>query len=196
MADLLVVFEWLALISGVACVWLLVRENILTFPIGLIFSALTLVVLYYQRLYANLGETAYYLIMNAYGWYHWSRGLRVANQRVAELPVQPFTLRLGLVCVLLWALGSAGLGWSLSNTDADLPYWDSASTVGAFLAMWMSARKYLASWVLWFVVDVVYVGLYLYKGLEPYALLYLIYLGMAVWGWLTWRKQLQPAPSA
>ena len=78
-----------------------------------------------------------------------------------------------------------------TQTEADLPYWDSATTVMSFAAMWMTARKYLENWVVWLVVDVIATVMYAVKGIELYTLLYAIYLGMAVMGWRAWRRTMQ-----
>ena len=83
-------------------------------------------------------------------------------------------------------------------TQADMAYADSLTTVASFVAMWMSARKYLSSWVAWFLIDIVQIGLYVLKGLSSdpglffYAALYTVYLAMAIWGWLSWRRRLAP----
>ena len=66
--------EVLGLISGLLCVWLLIRENVLTFPIGLIYAVLTVVVVYNEKLYADVFLNIYYVGMNAYGWFFWLRG--------------------------------------------------------------------------------------------------------------------------
>ena len=82
-------------------------------------------------------------------------------------------------------------------SQADLAYVDSLTTVASFVAMWMSARKFLASWIAWFLIDLVQIVLYIVKGLNGveglylYAGLYGIYLLMAVWGWQSWRQRLQ-----
>jgi nicotinamide mononucleotide transporter len=86
------------------------------------------------------------------------------------------------------------MGWWLDNrTTADLAYWDSATTMMSFAAMWMTARKYLENWIVWLVVDVIATAMYYYKDLPYYAVLYGVYLAMAWWGWLEWRKSMQPA---
>ncbi len=190
MLSLMMIFEWVAVVAGVACVWLLLRQNIWTFPIGLLFSVITLVILVQQRLYANSIETAYYLVMNAYGWWLWSRSdPALANDNSTALKVTLMPSHWWPPMAALALVVTLGFGWLLARfTDADLAYLDSATTTGAFIAMWMSARKYLQSWVLWFVVDVAYIGLYAYKGLPGYALLYLIYLGLAVAGWRAWQQ--------
>jgi nicotinamide mononucleotide transporter len=201
--------EVIGLISGLACVWLLIVQNVLTFPIGLIYAVVTVIVVARNALYADVLLNLYYVVMNAYGWYFWIRGggsRRVAvDQKIdqqgeqdSELPVTWVPRSNWLWLTVVTIAGTALMGWYFATfTAADLPYPDSFTTVASFVAMWMSARKYLESWVLWFVIDVVQVALYIYKGIEAYALLYFVYLGMAVWGWLSWRRTLaQPATSA
>lgn len=182
-------FEWVALVAGVACVWLLIKQNIWTFPIGLLFAAVTLAVFIQQKLYASSIETTYYLIMNAYGWWWWTRGQDGGELPVTRMPGHWWFGLLVLAGLITFILGS----FLDRYTDADIAYIDSATTTAAFIAMWMSARKYLQSWALWLAVDIAYVGLYLYKDLPTYAVLYVIYLGLAVVGWQAWQRNLNNA---
>lgn len=186
-----IVANWLelaGLVSGLLCVWLMIRENVLTFPIGLLYALITVVVVVRANLFADVLLNVYYVLMNAYGWYFWSAGGQERRSDDVLLVGWVPTRQWPLLIVLLVA-GTLAMGWYFSTmTSADLPYPDSFTTVASFIAMWMSARKYLESWILWFVIDVVQVVLYVIKGIEAYALLYLVYLGMAVGGWLAWRK--------
>jgi nicotinamide mononucleotide transporter len=106
-------------------------------------------------------------------------------------------LRIGFGLTALVVVGTVAMGWFLdTKTDADLAYWDSLTTVMSFAAMWMTARKYIENWIVWLVVDVVATVMYTVKGLDFYAILYGVYLGMAVWGFLAWRRSLlQALPS-
>ena len=89
------------------------------------------------------------------------------------------------------------MGWFLDNrTDADLPYWDSATTTMSFAAMWMTARKYIDNWIVWLVVDIIATGMYIFKGIEFYAVLYGVYLFMAVAGWRAWKRSMNLASSS
>ncbi|MEM7100783.1 MAG: nicotinamide riboside transporter PnuC [Pseudomonadota bacterium] len=189
--------EVIGLISGLLCVWLLIKENYLTFPIGLAYSVITIVVVVEAKLFADVVLNFYFAVMNAYGWYFWLRGggdRRVATSQdsaisseqliVARLDKRAWIPLLGLLAAGTWVMG-----WYFANfTGADLPYPDSFTTVASFIAMWMSARKYIESWAWWFVIDVIQIGLYLVKGIEAYAVLYTVYLGMAVMGWRAWSK--------
>jgi nicotinamide mononucleotide transporter len=134
----------------------------------------------------------YYTIMNAYGWWYWRRG-GGERAEATELPVTRTPPRIAAVLFGAAVVGTAAIGFALDRfTDADLPYWDTSANVASFIAMWMTARKYIENWYVWFAVDVVLTAIYLYKGIEFYAVLYCIYLGLAVAGWWAWRASMQP----
>ena len=184
--------NWLeatGLVSGLLCVLLLIRQNIWNWPIGLFYSAVSIVVFYEARLYADLCLHVFYVTMNAYGWYYWGFA-----KRPAEVPVLPVTRippRVAAALAVVVAIATAGVGWSFANyTNAAVPYWDSATTTMSFAAMWMTARKQIENWIVWLIVDIVSTGIYLYKGLEMYALLYCVYIGMAFAGWWAWRASM------
>ena len=194
-------FEVIGVASGLLCVLLLIRENILTFPIGLVYAVVTTVVVIRANLYADALLNLYYVVMNAYGWYYWRLG-GAERRKHEQLTVGriPSTLLWRLCWLLL--ICSLFLGWGFDQyTDADLAYADSFTTVASFVAMWMTARKYLESWHFWFVIDVVQIALYIIKGYSTdaglflYAGLYAVYLGMAVTGYLAWKRHLNLAPA-
>lgn len=192
--------NWLeaaGLISGIACVWLLIREHVLTFPIGMLYAVVTVVVVARAMLFADVVLNFYYVLMNAYGWYYWLYGGQKLRESAGELLPQRISLAAAAGLLVITLLGSLVMGYVLdAYTQADLAYIDSLTTVASFVAMWMSARKYLSSWIAWFAIDVIQIWLYVVKGLgtDPglflYAGLYTVYLVMAVWGWLRWRERL------
>ena len=194
--------NWLeaaGLVSGVLCVWLLIKEHILTFPIGMLYAVVTVIVVARALLYADVLLNLYYVLMNAYGWYYWLYGGNQLRGEAGELLPQPIALKTVGVLAVITVLGSMLMGYGFAQyTQADMAYADSLTTVASFVAMWMSARKYLSSWVAWFLIDIVQIGLYVLKGFSSdpglffYAALYTVYLAMAVWGWLSWRRRLTP----
>jgi len=184
--------NWLeatGLISGLLCVVLLIRQNIWTWPIGLLYSLVSIVVFLRAHLYADLALHVFYVVMNAYGWYYWTFAKRPSE--TTGLPVTNASPAIVLALIASVTVATATLGWFLANrTDAAVPYWDSATTTMSFAAMWLQARKHIENWIVWLVVDIVATGIYLYKGLEMYAVLYCVYIGMAFAGWLAWRQSM------
>lgn len=182
-------FEAAGFVTGLLAVWLLIRQNIWTWPVGLVYAAVSVVVFVEAKLYADVILHLFYLGMNAYGWWYWLFGGNRGQDD--ELPVCNTPGEQRVLLAGIGAVGIAFLGAALSRwTDADYAYWDSATTVLSFVGMWMMARKQLESWLVWFLVDVIAVALYLMKGLNLYAALYGVYLGMAVAGWLAWRRSM------
>ena len=183
-------FQAAGLVTGLLAVWLLIRQNIWNWPIGLAYAMVSVVVFAEAKLYADLILHLFYVGMNLYGWWYWLFGGDRSEGDVLRVCRTPW--RHGIALAVLSAVGIVAMGAALSTwTDADFAYWDSGTTVLSFAAMWMMAHKQLENWAVWFVVDVAAVALYLVKGLNLYALLYGVYLAMAVAGWLAWRKTME-----
>jgi nicotinamide mononucleotide transporter len=184
--------QWLeiaGLSSGLLCVWLLIRQNVWNWPIGLVYALVSVVVFFRARLYADFALHVFYCAMNAYGWYYWLRGRRSGAS--LDLPVTSVPRANALSLGVLTALGTMTSGYLLSTqTDAALPFWDSSIAAMSLAAMWMQARKYIENWYVWLVVDIVATFVYLSKGLELYAVLYGVYIAMAFAGWWAWRRAL------
>jgi nicotinamide mononucleotide transporter len=93
---------------------------------------------------------------------------------------------------LLVAVYTAGFGYYLRHyTDASLPYWDSFTTGGSLVAQYLLMRKRLENWLLWILVDIIYVPILWYKQLYPTSGLYALYLALAVYGYIEWRRALR-----
>lgn len=190
--DYAVKINWMeaaGLVFGLLAVYFLIKENILTWPAGIIYVLISFVIFYQVKLYADFILHIFFLIMNIYGWYYWVNGRKKEN---AEVPVTTTSTATLIKLLLLSALGIGILGYSLSNyTDASVPYWDSTTTILSLTGMWLTAKKKIENWHFWFVVDVLATGIYFYKGIYFYAFLYLVYIAMAIIGYIEWKKSLE-----
>jgi nicotinamide mononucleotide transporter len=180
--------EIIAAVFGVVSVFLSVKQNIWSWPTAIVNVGLYIFVFFESKLYADTGLQVVYVVLNAYGWYHWLYG----GKNRTELPVSRTSARLGLFLVGLGAAGTAILGTILArNTDAALPYVDSMSTSTSLIAQWMMTRKLLENWIIWVAVDVVYIGMYIFKSLYVTAVLYLVFLILSAMGYFQWRTSLR-----
>jgi nicotinamide mononucleotide transporter len=183
--DALAAMDWLEF-SGLLCVWLLIRQNVWTFPIGLVYAVVSVAVFLQARLYADVLLSGYYVLANAYGWYYWLYG--GVRTEADELMVTHTPRAMGAGLAVTTAVAVGAMGWFFdTQTNASFPYWDSATTCMSFAAMWMTARKYIENWIVWLVVDVIATAIYYVKGIHFYAILYGVYLGMAFMGWRAWQ---------
>ena len=176
--------ELFAAALGVIAVWLTVKQNPWCWPIGLVMVVLYIWVFLEVKLYSDMLLQVIYAGLQVYGWWQWTRGgAQHQGRTVSHLPL-PASLK-GLS---LGALGSLLLGAAMAHwTDAAQPWLDAALTGFSLVAqMWM-AQKRVQCWPLWIAVDVIFVGLFLYKGLYLTAGLYALFTVIAVQGWREWR---------
>ncbi len=179
--------EIVAVVFGLACVWLTVKQNIWCWPAGLVQVSLYIAVFYHAKLYSDLILHVVYVFVQIYGWHHWLRG----GERGSRLVVSRLTGGAWMGWVAVCAVGTWGWGWLMSTyTDAAVPFADAFTTAASLVAQWLMARKKLESWFFWIVVDVVAIGVYFYKQLYFTTGLYAVFLVLAVFGFFAWRSSL------
>ncbi len=177
--------EAVSFVTGAVCVWLTVKENVWNFPIGIVNAATAAYVYLGVQLYADAGLQVVFLVLGLVGWYLWLFG--GAHRTVLRVSLASNVER-SLTAVAI-AGATALMWWVLTTyTPSNVPFLDGLTTAVSLGAQWLLNRKKLESWVLWIVVDVIYVPLLLYKGLWLLAILYAVFLGMAVMGLLRWRE--------
>src|SRR5919107_5091803 len=180
-------WEVLAVIFGIISVYLSTREHIWSWPTALVNVALYFVVFFEAKLYADMGLQVVYFGLSLYGWYEWLYG--GANR--TELHVSRTSRPLGVRLLIIGVVCAAVIGTLLARfTDAALPYVDSATTSTSLVAQWMMTRKILENWAVWAVVDVVYVGMFIYKHLYLTAGLYTVFFVLAAMGYVQWKRSL------
>lgn len=162
--------------------------------VGMIMPAISLLLFFNKGLYADFAINIYYLIAAVYGFAAWSR--RKSNNTgngdsksvsIASLPILTGICLAGIFGVL-WLLTAYIL---YRFTDSNVVWLDSFTTSLSIIGLWMMARRYYQQWIIWFVVDAVYVWLYYYKGIYFSGTLYMFYTVMAILGLLKWKRMMQ-----
>ncbi len=182
-------FEFFGVITGIIYVLLEVKQNRLLWPLGIVTSAAYVFIFFTGKFYADMGLQVYYVMISIYGWYYWSRGGVKAEK--GELPVVRITRQQFILLSLTFTASWMAILFLLDKyTDSTVPLGDSFTTALAIVATWMLTRKIIEQWFLWIIANVVSVGLYIYKGLYPTVFLYAVYAGMAVYGYLEWKRSM------
>jgi nicotinamide mononucleotide transporter len=179
--------DWIEVVGFVTAlfgIWLTTRRLLIGWPVVLVSDVLYLVVFYRARLFSDALLQVFFVVFTLYGWWHWWRGVREDG----EVRVVPLSLTELVAGLAAGAAGAILLGWLMVRIGAALPYLDAALTSYSLVASWWQARKHTANWWLWIVVNVVYIGEYLYKNLVPTAVLYLLLVILAVMGLVDWRR--------
>ena len=179
--------EIFGVITGILYVILEVKQNKLLWPLGIITSAAYIYIFFSGKFYADMGLQVYYVLISIYGWYYWSRGGVKSDK--GGLPVSRINRQQFILLILTFAIAWSGIYFVLDRfTDSTVPLGDSFTTALAIVATWMLTRKIIEQWFLWIIANVVSIGLYIYKGLYPTVILYAVYAGMAVYGYMEWKR--------
>ena len=143
------------------------------------------------KLYGETILQILFMVVNFYGFYYWLKGKRQDH----EIRIEPIASKMVLLHMCQAAIGGLLFGLILKHfTDAAVPMLDSQLAAFSLLATYWTSRKHIATWVLWVFVDIVYVGMFIYKELFLTAGLYAAFVLLAAYGWWQWqqvkRKQL------
>lgn len=175
--------EWSAALCSILGVWLMAQRRMVAWPVGLLSVALYALVFAEAKLYSDTLLQLAFAVFLVYGWINWRRH----NADEGSVRIVPLSRSKMLRDLGIGLLGGIALGAGMhSFTDASLPWLDAILTGLSLVAQWWQARRHTATWWLWIVVDVVYVGAYLFKSLHVTAALYVFFLGLAVIGLRAW----------
>lgn len=158
-------------------------------PLTIVASVLYAWLFYASKLYGEAGVNVFFAVAALWGWWQWLRGHRAGSSaplRIARLDSQGVA-----ITVAGWA--AAWLGCALllrAITDSDVPWADGFVTAGSVVGTVLLGRKFIENWPIWLIVNAASVALFAYKGLTLTVVLYVIFFGLAIWGWIGWRERL------
>jgi len=178
--------EIAAVTFGLISVFLSTREHIWSWPTAIVNVGLYALLFFREKLYADMGLQVIYLILSVYGWYEWLYG----GENKTELHVSRLTGRTAARLLMIATAGSVALGFVLERaTDASLPWLDATLSAFSLVAQWMMTRKILENWLLWIILDVVYVAMFVFlKSLYLTGFQYAVFLALAVAGHVQWLR--------
>ena len=180
--------ELVAVAFGLLSVYLSTREHIISWPTAIVNVGIFFFLFWKAKLYADAVLQLIYLVLSVYGWYEWLYG----GARHSRLRVSRAHRMHWLVLVPLFLVAGLALGAMLDRyTDSPLPYFDALLTSASLVAQWMMTRKLLENWIIWIVADIVYVPVFIQRGLPFTALQYAVFLVLAGMGWMSWRQSLR-----
>ena len=185
--------EAVAAILGIASVWYARRENILVYHTGIISVLIYVYICFFSRLYADAGINFFYFLMSVYGWYNWTHSSGESDH--LEISINTKNQQIGgivLTFVSYWAI--LGIIWLFNRNDtvymtSYVPWVDSFTTSIFLVGMLLMARKKVENWIYWIVGNIVSIPLYFVKGLAFTSFQYLVFLILAILGYMEWRKR-------
>ncbi len=183
--------EWLGFITGLICVYMVVKQNPLNWPIGMLNAIFFLVLFWRAGLYADSMLQIFYFIIGAFGWWNWKFGgtnhgeLTATKSTLKQLA--GYSLAIIIVTFILYQI-------LIRFTPSTVPFWDALTTSLSLTAQYMLTRKRLENWYVWILADIIYIALYIHKDLILTAILYAVFMGLCVMGVVTWLKSMKGRP--
>lgn len=181
-------YELIAVALGLAYIVLAIRQHRACWIAGGASTAIYIFVFLEAGLLLQSALQVAYVALSVYGWMTWRAG--------SDLPARPqaWPLSKHLLAVLAVLLATAASTPILAHyTDSPAPFADSLGTWASIAATWLLARRILANWFWWIVIDSGLAILFASQNLAFTAALYLTYAVLAIAGWRAWRGSLSAA---
>ncbi len=177
--------EIVAVIISIIGVALTIKRNMLCWWFNFLAFVLYAYLFFDVKLYGESILQFLFMIVNFYGFYHWLKG----KQQDHDIRIEPISKKLVIIQMIMAAIGGLIFGLILHNfTDAAVPMLDSQLAAFSLLATYWTSRKHIATWILWVFVDIIYVGMFIFKDLYLTAGLYAAFVAMAAFGWWQWEQ--------
>jgi nicotinamide mononucleotide transporter len=178
--------ESLGFATGAVCVWLVTKGNIWNWPVGLANNIFFAILFWRARLYADFALQGVYFFMGIYGWWSWLRG----GPHRSRLTVTRASSTEWALLMLLVTVGTWGLQEILIAVNGAAPFWDALTTTLCLGAQYLLCRKRIENWFFWILADIIYVPLYISRGLSMTALLYAGFLVLCITGFRRWKREI------
>lgn len=181
--------ETFGFVTGAWTVWLTVKQNIWSWPIGIVSSGVFLFVFFQARLFADSGLQIVYVVLGLLGWYWWLFG----GKERSKLSVGNSSLKTNITLAVIAVVATYFFTNYLKSINDAAPFLDALTTVLSLIAQYLLTKKYIESWYIWISVDVIYIYLYATKGLGLTSVLYFVFLSMCIKGIIDWRNSQKSA---
>lgn len=179
--------EYIAVFTGLLSVWYARKENILVYPIGIISVILYVYLCYHAGLYADMGINAFYFVTSIYGWYKWTRRDKISHQHRPIAWCNKKETAGGILAIIVFTLIIYQVLYRF--TDSTVPFIDALTTAIFIVGMWLMALKKIENWIYWIIGDTVCVFLFPYKGLYFSSVQYVVFLILAIFGYIEWKRR-------
>lgn len=183
-------YEAIAMLLAIAYILLAIRQSIWCWPAAFLSTLIYSILFFDVSLLMDSALNVYYLIMAVYGWYSWRYGGKLQEK---ELEVTSYGLAKNVKIIIILSFISLGFGFIMANyTSADFAYIDSFTTVFAVFTTYMLAKKVIENWIYWIIIDAISIYIYIQKGLNLTAILFVIYTVLAFVAYKKWKEEYDP----
>lgn len=176
--------EIIASVFSLLSVIFAVKNNFLTWPVGIVGIIFYGILFYQTETWGNMFLQFIFITNSLYGWYNWKKDKKILPiEKLDKHDVNLFTITTGLLCFFI--------SFVLLMTGDKHPYLDGITTGLCIVATLLLAFKKIDNWYYWIVADVLYIYLFITQELYWSAGIYFVFLLLAISGLKTWKKDLK-----
>jgi nicotinamide mononucleotide transporter len=176
--------EIVAVIFSLLSVVFAVRNNVLTWPLGIVGVIFYGIFFYQSHIWGNMFLQIPFLIQSIYGWLKWEDKVETPKVEWLEthdkniIAISSFLLTIFITFILLMTGGKS-------------PYFDGITTALSLIAMTLLAKKKINTWLYWIITDIMFVVFFLNEGNYLSSITYFVFLILAITGLKQWKKSLK-----
>lgn len=138
-----------------------------------------------NHLYGDVVNNLIYIVVGVVGYITWGKSGSASQITECRLNEK-------IIYIAIIVIGTVIAKNILITTDDPLPYLDAFTTVSSFVATYYMMKRKIDTWVIWFINDIAYCAEYILLPNQAFYLfaLNLIWTGMAIGSFITWRKDM------
>ncbi len=181
----LLILEVISVIFNILFLVFFTKENKVCWIFGILGSLLGAFVMYKSNLFSETILYLFYAFVGIYAYLHWH------NKSTDTFKIRKSSVLHVFILVLSGFFIAAGLGFIMSKTKADKPYFDAISTVFGIIATFLEIYKHYIAWFFWIIINAYTVWLYQIKEINLFALQMVVYTILSIRGLVLWNKKLK-----
>ncbi len=167
--------------------FLTIKQRSIRWPIDITILCINLFIHHKLHLYDRWLFSSVILILDIYGWYNWLYG----GPRKTKLSVKTATYTSFPKILIIGMIGSILLYFPLLYIKSHFPFLGALRTIFAWLALWLASKKRQEHWFIWIILNLLAINIYFQKQLYLFAIKYIIYTILNIYGFVAWQKTIK-----
>lgn len=179
-------YDFLGAAISLLATYYFIKQHSRAWTVSMLATLLNAWLYWEKSIFADMGLETFYFITALYGWYHWHHSkspkhhCRIHQTLSKKQWSGLIFSTISIYLLILYLLKT--------YTHSDIVNLDALSAALSLSAQWLMCHKVMATWVVWFTVDILYAVIYWQKSLPFHTLLMFVYTFAAIIGYFVWRR--------
>lgn len=176
---------WYALFAG--------KGKALCFIFGILYSLLYAYIAFGASLYGDMMLQFIFLPINLFGFFSW---MKFQDPIENKILIRSLSRYQWIVCSLCIGILALCYGFILARLESSFAYWNALSVVLQIVAFCLQVKRYVQNYFFVTLANLISVGMWMILSVKdlnnlPQLLNMFVFLGIGIYCWGEWRKDLQ-----